>query len=758
MTTPRVTMGGTPLRPVRRSRNGQGGGIRLLAAWSLAVALAAASPAAQTSPAQTAPAQPASAQPPPRADRTDAASVTAVVVDLVVRDRRGNPVVNLTADDFEVREDGVVHPVGSFRAPGREPGGVYTAGAAPSGSGATAEGGAPAAAPRAAAEPAVVALVFDRLSSDSRRLTNLAAQRYLGDDEQTSNILGVFAADWGLEVVQGFTRDASVLRAALERIGSRAPSQGAESRAESRSALNRATEVQTQIFAGNTGAGDGGATAGVDLQMAQMQQRMSETYDMLERDQQGFGTINSLTAVVNALKLVPGRKSVMFFSEGLVLPPNVMPRFTSLVDEANRANVAVYAMDAKGLRAESTQAEARDEILAYAQDRLSGDGSQIGAGGSAVRYLERNEDRLRMDPSAGLGQLAQETGGFLIQGSNDFDKGFRRVDEDIRSHYILTYSSTKPEYDGRFRSIDVRVKRSGLSVSHRKGYYAVPSTGGGAPILTYEAPALVALESTPVPNAFPVFARAFTFPRAGEVTRVPVLVGVRTQSLAYRTDDATRSFQAEFVVVARVRDVNGQVVTKLSQQYTLGGTLDEMEASKRGDVLFYRQPDLPSGLYTLEVVVHDTMADESSVRISSLEVPDVTKAEPRLSSLFVVQRVEKVPAEERDAESPLYFGDVLAYPNLGQPVSKGADRELVFAFSIYPEGKSLEGARLELLRGGQPIGAAPLTLEAPDARGHIQQISRLPMAAFEPGAYELRVAVQAGDAVLTRSTHFTVVE
>lgn len=753
MTSPRVTMVGTPLRPVRRSWNGAGGGVRLLAAGSLAVALAAASPAAQTTAAP-----PASAQPAPRADRTDAASVTAVVVDLVVRDRRGNPVVDLTADDFELREDGVVHPVGSFRAPGREPGGVYAAGAAaPSNQAATERTDAPATAPRAAAEPAVVALVFDRLSSDSRRLTNLAAQRYLGDDVQTPNILGVFASDWGLDVVQGFTRDATMLRAALERVGSRAPSQGAESRAESRSALNRANEVQTQIFAGNTGTGAAGAAAGVDLQLAQMQQRMSETYDMLERDQQGFGTINSLTAVVNALKLVPGRKSVMFFSEGLVLPPNVMPRFNSLVDEANRANVAVYAMDAKGLRAESTQAEARDEILAYAQDRLSGDGSQIGAGGSAVRYLERNEDRLRMDPSAGLGQLAQETGGFLIQGSNDFDKGFRRVDEDIRSHYILTYTSTKPEYDGRFRSIDVKVKSSGLSVSHRKGYYAVPPTGG-APILTYEAPALVALDSTPVPNAFPIHARAFTFPRAVEATRVPVLVGVRTQSLAYRTDDATKSFQAEFVVVARVRDVNGQVVTKLSQQYTLGGTLDEMEASKRGDVLFYRQPDLPPGLYTLEVVVHDTIADKSSVRISSLEVPEVTKAQPRLSSLFIVQRVEKVPAGERDHENPLYYGDVLAYPNLGQPLSKSTDSELAFAFTIYPEGKFLGGAQLELLKGGQPIGAAPLTLDAPDAQGRVQQISRLPMGAFEPGSYELRVAVQAGDAVLTRSTRFTIAE
>ncbi len=413
-------------------------------------------------------------------------------------------------------------------------------------------------------------------------------------------------------------------------------------------------------------------------------------------------------------------------------------------------------MDAKGLRAESTQADARDEILAYARDRLSGDGGQIGAGGSAIRYLERNEDRLRMDPAAGLGQLAQETGGFLIQGSNDFDKGFKRVDEDIRSHYLLTYASAKPEYDGKFRRIDVRVKRSGLSVAHRKGYYAIPPSGG-APVLAYEAPALAALQSTPVPNAFPVLARALVFPHTADVSRVPVLVRVETGSLSYRVNEETRSFSAELVVVARVRDTNGQVVTKLSQQYTLGGDIGEMEASKRGDVLFYRQPDLPPGLYTLETVAYDTQAETSSVRISTLEVLPAAADEARLSSLFVVQRVEQVPAEERDDESPLYHGELLAYPNVGQPVSKADDRELAFAFTVYPQGQPLQGARIELLRGGQPVGAAPLDLDTPDANGRIQQISRLPMDAFEPGSYELRVAVQAGDTVMSRSTRFTVV-
>ncbi|MGI8672794.1 MAG: VWA domain-containing protein, partial [Luteitalea sp.] len=178
----------------------------------------------------------AQAPAPRRADGVDTSGVTAVVVDLIVRDRRGQPVTDLTADDFEVYEDGMRQTVGSFRLPGRDHAGVYAGAARPSTTG-TAAAPAPAAAP-AAAEASVVALVFDRLAPDSRRLTQLAADRYLGKTAQTDNVLGVFAADWGLEVVQGFTRDAVALRAALAQVGSRAPSQTTASRGEARAQMD----------------------------------------------------------------------------------------------------------------------------------------------------------------------------------------------------------------------------------------------------------------------------------------------------------------------------------------------------------------------------------------------------------------------------------------------------------------------------------------------------------------------------------------
>ncbi len=326
---------------------------------------------------------PAQQQTPRRTTGGDSSTVTAVVVDLVVRDRKGLPVTDLTAADFEVTEDDVraghwLVPAADGRCArvGRHRRSGATAAAAAAGRSAPAASPAP---PRPAATGAsrgatsVVALVFDRLSPDSRRFTKLAAERYIGKGAESEHVVGIFATDWGLEVVQGFTRETAVLRAALDKVATRTGSLASDMRADARSDMERASQIENTMSAIGTGTPAAGAAqgaAGADLQMAQMQQRMSETYSMLERDQQGYGTMNAMTSVVNALKLVPGRKSVLFFSEGLVIPPNVMPRFLSLIDEANRANVAVYAMDAKGLRAESTQAEARDEINAYAAGRL----------------------------------------------------------------------------------------------------------------------------------------------------------------------------------------------------------------------------------------------------------------------------------------------------------------------------------------------------------------------------------------------------
>ena len=670
-----------------------------------------------------------------------------------MRDKRGDPILDLTAADFEVEEDGVRQQVGSvtlFSTP--DP-------AAPVESRRPAPTAAPLPAklPSAPAPPPVIALVFDRLSPEARSLAHKAALGYVAKAEPNASI-GVFGIDLSLTIYQGYTSDPALLKKAIEEIGARSTSQfdtsgRGDANARAIGAANAMNNVLAGVAAGGPGAaqaaqGAGGAAPAA--QMAEMERRTMETFDVLERDQQGYATSNSLLALINSMRMLPGRKSVIFFSEGLAIPPAVVAQFRSVIDTANRANVSIYAMDAAGLRTESTSKETRDNINQAAARTLARNPTADVTGSAMTQALEKNEDNLRLDPHSGLGELTDDTGGMLIKNTNDLSAGFRRVDDDMRNYYVLTYVPSNDLFDGKFRNIKVNVKRSGADVSSRKGYYAVRAPGA-QPVRTFEAPALAMLDVTPVPNAFPVRAVAVKFPERDRLGLVPVLVALSASHLTFVPSEDKQTQHADFTILVRFRDQANEIVRKLSQHYQFDGPADKVEAMKQGEVLFYRQTDLPPGVYTMETIVFDAVSNRASVRFSTVEQPKAAAEGLRVSNLVVVGRSEKLPEVDRPADNPFLVGDLLLYPNLGTPLPKAEAKELAFFFTIYPGLTSKPTATLELMQNGKLLARSPLPLEAADNTGRIQQVGRLPLDTLTPGTYDLRVVVTDGASTQLRS-------
>src|SRR5688500_7562850 len=162
---------------------------------------------------------------PARADRAVQSHATAVLVDVVVRDRRGQPVTDLGAGDFEIFEDGVRQEVGSVTLYTPESGGApaRVAAAEP----APAEPASPS--KSAALEPPpqpVVALVFDRLSPEARAVAYKAALGYVGTAGLSQSMIGVFGIDMSLVTQQNYTRDSGKLRSAIEGLGTRSNARG----------------------------------------------------------------------------------------------------------------------------------------------------------------------------------------------------------------------------------------------------------------------------------------------------------------------------------------------------------------------------------------------------------------------------------------------------------------------------------------------------------------------------------------------------
>jgi hypothetical protein len=174
-------------------------------------------------------------------------------------------------------------------------------------------------------------------------------------------------------------------------------------------------------------------------------------------------------------------------------------------------------------------------------------------------------------------------------------------------------------------------------------------------------------------------------------------------------------------------------------------------------VLFFRQPTLPPGSYTFEYVVHDALGHRDAAGTAPLIVPDTRAEQPKVSTLMIVRRTERVPAAERDATNPLYYGDLLLYPNLGDPVSKRETPALTFAFTVIP-GSAPARASLVLSQAERSIGQTALPLDAPDAQGRIWHVSQLPLGSLDAGEYALAVTVTAGTSSETRRATFRVVE
>jgi VWFA-related protein len=421
--------------------------------------------------------------PPPKSQDlpTFGVATSAVTLDVVVRDKKGRAVRDLKASDFEVYEDGVLQKVESFEVFGRPldaPAVAATAApttpAAPTPAAPTA--GSPAPVPGSETRPQVIAFVFDRLSPDARNIALKAARVYLEKGHIQGDQVGVFAIDLALRSIQPFTTDKELIKAGLEQAATQGNTAFSDNRQRTRDLLEASATAARAAPGQNPGGGPGGGTSASSIgaaaassaltqQFSNLQAGMLRNFEGLERDQQGYASTNGLLAVVSGLKSLPGRKTVVFFSEGLAIPSNVLAQFRSVIHNANRANVSVYAMDAGGLRALSMDQETRKEMMQAAERRMRVlDSGADDVGGPMTASLERNEDLLRLNTESGLGQLANETGGFLIRDTNDAAAAFGRIEEDMRFHYLLGYSPTNENYDGKFRSVSIKVKRSGMVV------------------------------------------------------------------------------------------------------------------------------------------------------------------------------------------------------------------------------------------------------------------------------------------------------
>jgi VWFA-related protein len=707
--------------------------------------------------------QPAGAQA-PASGPTLRSSATAIVVDVVVRDRKGVPVTDLTAADFELYEDGVRQTIGAVTlATARPPSGSVTVESTGTDAGTSRSG--------PAAQTSVTALVFDSLTAEGRAAARRAALSLAASLRPDSDRFGVFVSETPPRVLQTYTADVAAVRRAIDAAASAVLEKGSPAGrargtldasasptagAESRGRPDRAGEItQAEIDAAarpvlRNGRLENDPGLVGELMIERTTQRMDEAYREFQRDGFGHAATTSLLAIVTSLAPLPGRKSVVFFAEDFAVPDAAASRFQAIIDTANRANVAIYTVDAAGLRVHSRRAETSREIAAIGR-RGVGDADRD-ANQPYTRDFERNEDVLRQDPSASLGLLARQTGGLLIDDTNDLATAARRIDADRRFHYLLTYAPANATFTGEYRRIQVRVPRRAVDVRARPGYVATAGPPS-APALRYEAAALKALARPRLPTDLVVRGRAFAFPRADGTVAAAIVVALTAGDAGHWVDRATQRYRTDFTILARLTDAGGRLVWTGSQPYVLTGPIADVDRARAGDVLFFRQATIAPGTYTFEYVVHDALTERAGA--GREEVVIAASPSDRLSagSLVIVRQAEAIAGAEHAADNPFHAGDLVLTPNVGEPVRKARRERLALYVHVRPARRPVR-AELELRRLDLPIVSVPLDPPAADGDGTLRYLIAMPLADVDPGPCELRLRLDDGVTTLTRNAAF----
>jgi VWFA-related protein len=671
------------------------------------------------------------------------------VLDVVVRDKKGRPVLDLQPEELQVFEEGTLQKVEAFKRIEAEA--VAVPGTPPA-----------TAAPDAARQINLVTMVFDQLGETGRRQAQRAAEALLERGLRPNTYMAVFRVDQRLSMVQPFTNDRGKLKEAVARSTSGTFIGVTDEKTALEQALAELERTQGLGSASGPGAaGQGGGFA--SRAQAQALSNMLRMANSLQRQQMGGSSLYPLLALVKGQQTLAGRKTLVYLTERLDVPPNLDAVFRSVISEANRANVSVYAIDARGLSADQEMQGARD-ALAEAQRVSQETMESRGAGAVSkdeIKLSETAESALRASVEGVLRDLSESTGGFLTANTNNFKPGAEKVAADIAGYYQLNYTPPPSLFDGRFRRIEVKVNRKDVVVQARSGYFALPPDDSSA-VLPYEVPLLGALSAPSGPRDFDMRAAAMRFGEAPGGRDHKIVVEVPIAALKMIDEPpvppaTVGKYRLHFSLVAMVKDAAGEVVERYSEDYPFEGPADRAPALKAGNIVFKRRLALPPGKYTLEASGQDRETGKIATRKVAFEVP-AAGGGPGISSLTLIRRIDQLPPETK-SDDPLDILPARIVPNLDAPISLAVNPKLWLFFIAYP-AKGATGtpvATLEFLRDGKTIARAESPLPAPDPDGNIRYVGNFPTTKFAPGTYDVKVSLAHGGGTAAEHEVFTIV-
>ena len=456
-----------------------------------------------------------------------------------------------------------------------------------------------------------------------------------------------------------------------------------------------------------------------------------------------FNTDRKLMAVESLAQLIreiPGKKSVIHFTGGISQTGEEnRSQLLATADAANRSNMSIYTVDARGLFA---TIPGGDASIGAAQEIALFNGSAV-LKQTQMRHVSRDT----------LVTLALDTGGKPFFDRGDFREVYQLVEQEGTGYYLLGYYSADAKQDGRWRRVQVKVNVPGAHVQFRQGYYA------DRDIQSATAQDRQQQLSDAMRSEFPrvdlPLVLSTSFFRLGDKEYF-VPLDAKLDSSAVEWAEKRGKHEAQFEFAAEVRDEKShKIVSALQDSISVSLAADRFQ---RRPLLYQGGVILPPGQYRLKFLAREDATGRIGTfeRDLNLSAPQPSKME--LSSVLLSNQMEAarnssevkrsaLGADWKLKASPLDTPEGRIVPNVTRVFT--TEQKLIVYFQAYlpaNQNDSKLRAGLVFFCNGEWFSETPLTPAADvNAKSHVASFRvELPLQKFPVGQYEVHaIAVDA---------------
>ena len=640
-----------------------------------------------------------------------------VLTNVVVRNKKTGAVIEgLKASDFTILENGKSQRIASFDYQNVDQAAVLAEKNTVSGKASIADllERNFAADPQQLRDHRLIVIFFDlsTLQDDDTDRAVEAAQKYINTQMQPADLVALVSFSTALKLDQDFTANKAALLHGL--------------------AKYNGTD-QTSFGNGATGGTTNGTSDDASSFVAD-----DTEYNNLNTDRELY----AIRQVAKSLERVPQRKSMLYFSGGL--SRNGIENQASLreaTNEAAKANMAIYAVDARGLQALPPVGDAT-------QGSLRGTAAYTGT--AVANQFSSNFSSQEL-----LGTLAADTGGKSFFDSNDFGPVFQQIQHDTEAYYILGFHSSDPRQDGAFRHLTIKLNRSDARLEYRPGYYA-PADFKHQKTEDREQALADQMRSDLPALDVPVYLQALYFRQNANTFYVPVSLLVPGSQIPFtRSKDQDK---ATLDVLGQVKNAQGIPVGNIRDTVKLA--VNQTQQVQQRNIQYSTGFLLAPGHYHLKFVVRENETGNMGSFETDLNVPDLKKLPVKLSS--VVLASQRTPNAARETPDLLVRDGAQYVPNIAHVFRQ--DQHLFLLYELYDPAKNKnvpapasapglerrEGGpvhvltSIEFLSGGVKVYETPLitanVLNVPGRDAVAFQFD-VPLAQLKPGNYICQVNV-----------------